>query len=468
MEYPVKKNDSITIAIESYTAEGAGVGRYQGLAVFVPGTICGETVCVQIIKVAARYAVGKCVEILQPSVHRVEPPCPVYRQCGGCALQHMDASAQKDFKRQRIADCFAHIGGFEGLPLPIVHTMEHPFRYRNKASFPVRLQQGQTQLGLYAQRSHRIVPITDCLLQHQDNAAILQCVHEWMQRYHLMGYDEQTGRGTLRHVLTRRATNGDWLVCLVTTGPLPHTQALIDLLCKRIPQLKTVVENYNHQRTNVILGRRERVLHGDGTLHEQQLGLTFCVSAQSFLQVNPIQTQILYQRALCFAHLHGHETVVDAYCGVGTMSLLFAKKAAHVIGIECVAPAIDNAKQNAQDNGIDNVSFLCGYAEKELPKLIASGTKVDVLLLDPPRKGCDSAVLQAAVAEEISRIVYVSCNPSTLARDCAYLQSHGYKLEQLEGVDMFAQTAHVETVTLLIKTQMKGSCKVQREKGMLL
>lgn len=453
MEYPIKKDDQIVIVIESYTAEGAGVGRYEGLAVFVPQTICGETVRVHILKIAARYAVGKCVEILHPSPHRVKPPCPVYRQCGGCVLQHMDARAQEALKRRRIADCFSHIGGFEQLPAPIVHTMEQPLRYRNKASFPVRLQQGKAEIGLYAQRSHRIVPVTDCLLQHSDNAKILTCVSMWMQQSHVKAYDEQTGQGSLRHVLTRRATNGDWLVCLVTTTPLSNAQVLIDLLRTRVPQLKTVVENYNTARTNVILGRRERVLYGDGTLHEQQLGLTFCVSAQSFLQVNPVQTQVLYQRALCFAHLQGHETVVDAYCGVGTMSLLFAKEVTRVIGIECIAPAIENAKQNAQDNGIDNVSFRCGYAEKELPKLIASGIRVDVLLLDPPRKGCDSAVLQAAVAAQIPRIVYVSCNPSTLARDCAYLQSNGYNLEQLEGVDMFAQTAHVEVVSLLTRTQ---------------
>ena len=215
MEYPIKKDDQIVIVIESYTAEGAGVGRYEGLAVFVPQTICGETVRVHILKIAARYAVGKCVEILHPSPHRVKPPCPVYRQCGGCVLQHMDARAQEALKRRRIADCFSHIGGFEQLPAPIVHTMEQPLRYRNKASFPVRLQQGKAEIGLYAQRSHRIVPVTDCLLQHSDNAKILTCVSMWMQQSHVKAYDEQTGQGSLRHVLTRRATNGDWLVCLV-------------------------------------------------------------------------------------------------------------------------------------------------------------------------------------------------------------------------------------------------------------
>lgn len=449
MQYPVKKNDLISIQIESYTAEGAGVGRYQGLAVFVPGTICKETVRAQIIKVSARYAVGKCVEILQPSPHRVAPPCPVYRQCGGCVLQHMDAKAQQAFKQQRIVDCFAHIGGFADLPAPTVHTMQYPFRYRNKASFPVRLQQGEPALGLFAPRSHRIVPIADCLLQHPDNAVILQCVREWMQQHHIVGYDEQTGRGTLRHVLTRRATSGDWLVCLVSAAPLPHAAALVELLRARIPQLKTVVENENRQRTNVILGKRERVLYGEGILREQLMGFSFRVSAQSFLQVNPIQTQVLYQRALHFAGLRGDETVVDAYCGVGTMSLLFAKHAARVIGIECVAPAIDNALQNAWDSGVENATFLCGYAEKELPLLIQSGTVVDVLLLDPPRKGCDTAVLEAAITAGIPKIVYVSCNPATLARDCAYLQQHGYVLNRLEGVDMFAQTAHVECVALL-------------------
>lgn len=454
MLLPVEKNEWIECEIDGYTAEGAGVAHYQGLAIFVPGALRGERVRIKIIKTTTRYAVGRLEEILSASPHRVKPLCSVYAQCGGCVLQHMDAQEQNRFKQQHIADCLQRIGGVADRRLPSVQGMEHPFRYRNKAAFPVAndIQSGKPIVGLFAARSHRLIPVTDCLLQHPEQARIGQAVQKWMQDYRIPAYEEKTHRGCMRHLVTRHNHLGQWLVCLVCKTALPHVQELVDALLSTGCSIAGVVENRNEKRTNVILGHNERLLYGTNVLTQQIGGLDFEVSIRSFLQVNPIQTEILYQKALAMAQLEGTEVVVDAYCGVGTMSLLFAGHARHVYGIECVAPAVENAKRNAAINEIQNVSFQCALAEDVLPKWTHEGKSIDVLLLDPPRKGCDRSLLEAAAEAAILRIVYVSCNPATLARDVALLTQKGYWLKQVEGVDMFPQTAHVETVCLLEKT----------------
>ncbi len=446
----LQKNQTITLHIDGYTAEGAGVGRFEGLAVFVPGALIDETVSCLIIKVAKRYAVGKIQEILAISPHRVTPKCPYYPRCGGCNLQHMDAHEQLAFKRQHIQDVFTRIGKLSINSLPVL-GMESPYRYRNKGAFPVGCEHGSLGIGLYAVRSHRIIPIQDCLLQSQDTKQILSIFSDYIQRYHIVPYNENTHTGVLRHIVTRHNEHGQCLVCVVSTKPLPHAQELANSLRVSLPGYIGLVSNINAAKTNVIFGPEEFLLDGKATLPIALCGLKFEVSARSFFQVNLAQAEVLYQCALDHAGLTGSQTVVDAFCGVGSMSLLFAKYAKQVIGIECVAPAIENAKQNASLNGISNTRFLCDYAENALPRLCQQGIVPDVLLLDPPRKGCDRAVLETAIDCKIPRIVYVSCDPATQARDAAILAEGGYHCSDVQGVDMFCQTSHVESVCHFVR-----------------
>ncbi len=445
----LQKNQIITLQIDGYTAEGAGVGRYEGMAVFVSGALKGENVQCLIIKSAKRYAVGKAVKILAASPHRTIPPCPHFGRCGGCVLQHMDAEEQRSFKQQRIADAFSRIGGISAASLPVL-GMEQPLRYRNKGAFPVGGGGTSAQIGLFAARSHRIIPIQDCLLQAPNTKEILSILYEYLKQFNIPAYCEQTHTGLLRHIVTRHNEKNQWLLCLVSTKPLPYTDTFASML-RTVPGYYGLVENINPNKTNVIFGAKERLLDGCASLPITLCGLRFEVSARSFFQVNLLQAERLYQCALSRAALTGHETVVDAYCGVGSMSLLFAQKAKQVIGIECVAAAVDNAKYNAAVNQQKNAEFFCDYAEKALPRLCREGHAPDVLLLDPPRKGCERAVLEAAIQSGVPRIVYVSCDPATQARDASILVQAGYRISDIQGVDMFCQTAHVETVCHFVR-----------------
>lgn len=445
----LQKNQIIDLEISGYTAEGAGVGHFEGMAVFVPGALTGEAVRCHIIKCAKRYAVGKLQKILAASPHRAVPPCPHFGRCGGCALQHMDAASQLAFKQQRIADAFARIGGISTVSLPVL-GMETPLRYRNKGAFPVGGEQVSSQIGLYAARSHRIIPIRDCLLQSADTKNILSIVHRYMEQFHVAAYHEPTHTGLIRHIVTRHNEKGKFLLCLVSTKPLPYADRLAAFL-RAEPGYYGLVENINPDKTNVIFGEEEHLLDGQPSLPITLCGLKFEVSARSFFQVNLSQAERLYQCALSHAALTGRETVVDAYCGVGSMSLLFARHAKQVIGIECVAPAVTNAKHNAAVNHQENAVFFCDHAENALPRLCRAGHAPDVLLLDPPRKGCDQAVLDAAAQSGVPRIVYVSCDPATQARDAARLVQAGYRISDVQGVDMFCQTPHVETVCHFIR-----------------
>lgn len=446
----LQKNQTIDLTIDGYTAEGAGVGRAEKMAVFVPGALKGETVRCLIIKCAKRYAVGKLLEVLVPSPHRTTPDCPYFVRCGGCALQAMDYAEQLDFKRQRIEDAFVRIGNLSVPCLPVM-GMEPPFRYRNKGAFPVGCGPQGPAIGLFASRSHRIVPVTDCLLQSADTKNLLSAVHAYLAQSGAKPYDEKTHTGLLRHIVVRQNEQRQSLVCLVSTAPLPKPELLISLLQNALPGLYGVVQNLHRRPSNVIFGEEETLLWGKDALPIRLCGFKFEVSARSFFQVNLTQAEKLYLHALSLAGLTGRETVVDAYCGVGSMSLLFAQHAKEVIGIECVAPAVQNARLNAQKNNVSNVRFLCDLAENALPRLFDEGLSCDVLLLDPPRKGCDRAVLETAARLNIPKIVYVSCDPATQARDAAILSSLGYSCGPVQGVDMFCQTAHVESVCLLSK-----------------
>ncbi len=450
---PLKRNDDVVLKIDTLGSEGQGVGRYEGFAVFVPGALRGETVHAHIIKVAASYAVGKLAGIAAQSPDRDAPACLLFSRCGGCSLQHMRYGAQLSFKRQIVYDALTRIGGFENISVSETLGMETPWHYRNKGSFPFANVDGTVQTGFFALRSHRIVPLESCPIEHGSAIAVALSVREWARRFSVPAYEEETHKGVLRHTMARIAFDGGVMAVIVTTGPLPHEKELIYMLRNDVPQLKSVIHNINGAQTNVILGDRYKTLWGAERIDHTLCGLAFEVSAASFLQVNTEQTEKLYKTALAFLDPQKSETVADIYCGIGTISLLLAKRAKRVIGVENVSQAVEDAKRNAQKNGIGNVEFLCGNAESVLPELVKGGVTFNAAIVDPPRKGCDEAALRAIAEAGVSRLVYVSCNPATLARDCKLLAELGYAIKAVQPVDMFPQTEHVESVVSFKKAR---------------
>ena len=442
-QLPVHKNEDLELTIDALTSEGQGIGRVNGYAVFVPGALPGERVHVHIIKVTSGYAVGKLVDLLEPSGKRVRPVCGAYPSCGGCTLQHLDYGEQCKVKRQTVVDALERLGGMENPAVGETRGMADPWRYRNKGSFPFAPNGQGVAFGFFSPRSHRLVPIADCPIQNQRIVDIVRRVQEWAEVCHVSAYDETTRRGVLRHVMARVTTTGESMAVIVTaSNRLPHADELLALLS----DVDSVWHNVNSRDTNVIFGEDFRLLAGEPALLETIGDLSFNVSPQSFLQVNAQQTAVLYGEAARLLDAKPDETIVDAYCGVGTISLLLAQHAGRVIGIESVPEAIRDAKRNAADNGIQNAEFLCGNVEDVLPTLPG---RIDGLVIDPPRKGCDERVLAAIAHSGASRVVYVSCNPATLARDCKLLAAHGFRLISATPLDMFPQTAHVETVAFL-------------------
>ena len=455
-QLPVQKNEDLQLTIDALTSEGQGIGRVDGYAVFVPGALPGERVGVHIIKVTSGYAIGKLTEVLEPSGARVQPVCGAYPSCGGCTLQHLDYGEQLAVKRQTVVDALQRLGGIEAPAVGETRGMAVPWRYRNKGSFPFAAGGHGVAFGFFSPRSHRLVPITDCPIQDQRIVDIVRRVQEWADACHVSAYDESARRGVLRHVMARVTATGESMAVIVTaSNRLPHADELLALLS----DVDSVWHNINERDTNVIFGSDFRLLAGEPALSETILDLSFSVSPQSFLQVNAQQTAVLYGEAVRLIDAKPDETIVDAYCGVGTISLLLAQHAGRVIGIESVPEAIRDAKRNAADNGIQNAEFLSGNVEDVLPSLPG---RIDGLVIDPPRKGCDERVLSAIVRGGASRVVYVSCNPATLARDCKFLTAHGFRLVSATPVDMFPQTAHVETVVLLSKGEI-DSKKVRVE-----
>ncbi len=444
---PIAKNDEIELTIDALTGEGQGIGRIDGYAVFVPGALVGERVRVHIIKITASYAVGKLVELLTQSPQRVQPPCAAYPFCGGCTMMHLSYAAQKTVKETMVRDALERIGGFTDVQVEPILGMREPLRYRNKGSFPFGLYKGTARWGFFAPRSHRLVPLDDCPIQDARITELVGRVAEWAQSYHVMPYDEENKRGVLRHVVARVTRDGASMVTVVTTGPLPHKAELIELM----HDTDSLYHNCNDKDTNVIFGERFTLLSGVATLTETINGLKFRVSPQSFLQVNPVQTELLYEKALELLAPKKGERIVDLYCGIGTLTLAAARSGAKLTGIENVPQAIADAKENAALNGLTNVDFLCGDAETVLPKLVAEGNSFDAMLLDPPRKGCEGEALQAIADSGVKRVVYVSCNPATLARDLAKLRYAGFRLAAVQPVDMFPHTPHVECATLLLR-----------------
>lgn len=455
MQSPVKQGDNIILQISGLGSNGEGVGKYEGFTVFVQGALPQEEVSAKVKLVKKNYAVAVLQKILKPSAERVEPLCPVYKECGGCQLQHLSYAGQLAYKRQQVQDALNRIGHLEIDVIPVLGASE-PWNYRNKMQFPVAVNtEGNLQIGCYAAATHSVVNTETCMIQKAANNDILKTVRKWMQRFGISAYDEKTGKGLVRHVMGRVGVHsGEVMAVLITSAyDIPHRRELVEWLKKYVPGLTSVVQNINKKPTNIIMGNKTRVLYGAENIKDELGALAFNISAQSFFQVNSEQTEKLYNKALEFAALTGSETVVDVYCGTGTISLYLARHARKVYGIEIVAPAIIDAERNAEENNCKNAEFILGDAAVELPKLLMSGVQPDVVVVDPPRAGCEEKVLASICHVKPKRVVYVSCNPASLARDLAYMEQHGYNTLIAQPVDMFPMTNHVETVVLLSRKQ---------------
>ena len=447
-----RKNDLVTLEIEDCGIDGEGIGKADGFTVFVKDAVIGDTVTAKIIKAKKNYGYGRLMEVLKPSPYRVEPKCEFARQCGGCQLQALSYDQQLVFKTNKVKGHLERIGGFTDIPMEPIIGMDELFHYRNKAQFPVgRNKEGKIVTGFYAGRTHNIIENRDCALGVAENKEVLDRVIAHMEKYGIEPYNEATGKGLVRHVLIRYGYfTKEVMVCLILNGnKIPKEEQLVKSLCE-IPGMTSITINVNKKHSNVILGEEIRLLWGQEYITDRIGDISYRISPLSFYQVNPMQTQKLYAKALEYADLHGQETVWDLYCGIGTISLFLAQKAKFVRGVEIVPAAIENAKENAKLNGLENTEFFVGKAEEVLPREYKkNGVYADVIVVDPPRKGCDETLLETMVEMNPDRIVYVSCDSATLARDLKYLCERGYELRKVCPVDQFGMTVHVETVVLL-------------------
>ena len=450
MEY--RKNDIVTLEIVDCGTDGEGIGKADGFTVFVKDAVIGDTIMAKIMKAKKNYGYGRLMEILKPSPYRVEPVCLSARQCGGCQLQAVSYEEQKVFKEKKLRGHLERIGGFTEFPMEPLIGMDDPYHYRNKAQFPVgRNKEGRIVTGFYAGRTHAIIENRDCALGIPQNKDVLDRVIAHMEKYNIAPYDEATGKGLVRHIFVRYGFfTGELMVCLIINGQdLPHQRELVEKLCE-IPGMTSISLNMNKKRSNVILGDKVKTIWGEDYITDKIGDISYEISPLSFFQVNPKQTWKLYSKALEYADLHGEETVWDLYCGIGTISLFLAQNAKFVRGVEIVPAAIEDAKRNAQINHIENVEFFVGKAEEVLPREYEkNGVYADVIVVDPPRKGCDEMLLKTILKMQPKRVVYVSCDSATLARDLRFLCDNGYELKKVCGVDQFPQTVHVETVVLL-------------------
>lgn len=450
------KNQIVPLEITGYTAEGSGVGRYHGIAVFVPLAASGDHLEVRILKVAKTFAYGKIEKIVTASKDRIPADCPQFTRCGGCVYRHISYEAELHAKQQRVQDALERIGGLHFTVMKPIVGAQQPDRYRNKAQLPIGAgPNGEVSLGFYAAHSHRIIDCEECLLQPKEFTCAMEAFKEWERKTRDDVYDESTGRGHLRHLFLRKAeTTGEIMACVVANGNGVHNEPeLAELMEKNVPGLKSVVVNMNRDKTNVILGKKCRTIWGQDYITDELCGLKFRISPMSFYQVNPRQAERLYGIAGEYAELTGKETVLDLYCGTGTIGLSMASKAGQVIGVEIVEQAVEDAKKNAAENGIENAEFLCADAAKAADMLKNRGVKPDVVVLDPPRKGCDSALIDTVAAMAPQRVVYVSCDPATLARDIRLFALKGFKTMEATPVDMFPRTAHVEAVVLMSRVK---------------
>ncbi|BEU88085.1 23S rRNA (uracil(1939)-C(5))-methyltransferase RlmD [Selenomonas sp. TAMA-11512] len=443
----------VEVQIASIGAGGEGVGRLSdGLTVFVPESLPEERLKVRLTTVKKSYAVGVPVERLNDSPLRTDPVCPIYPACGGCQLQHLSYAGQLEAKRQQVIDALERIGHLKGLTVHPTLAAVSPWRYRNKVQFPVAKGKGKVLIGCYAKGSHDIIDTNVCHIQKEENDVVVKAARDVVERLRIPPYDEDRHIGVLRHIMGRVGARGDVMVVLVTASKeLAREKEIVKLLRAKIPRLVSVQQNIQTYRNNVILGRDTKLLWGKNTILDSIGKLSFHVSARSFFQVNSEQAERLYQKAMDYADLTGRETVIDAYCGTGTISLFLAQRARKVYGIEIVKPSIVDAQKNARDNNIKNVEFIVGDATKVIPRLYREGVRADVVVVDPPRAGCTETVLRTVADMQPQRMVYVSCNPASLARDLAILTELGYKTQEVQPVDMFPQTSHVEVCTKLVK-----------------
>ncbi|MDT0125295.1 23S rRNA (uracil(1939)-C(5))-methyltransferase RlmD [Paenibacillus sp. RRE4] len=464
---PVSKNEETVIEIIGMNHDGEGVGRADGYTLFVQGALPGETVRVRVMKTKKQYGYAKLLEIVKASPDRVSAPCPIYDQCGGCQIQHMSYAGQLAWKRQLVIDNLQRIGklnvlvedetneedtGHAILVLPTM-GMDEPWRYRNKAQVPIGVTEGGLVGGFYAKGSHRIIDMETCLIQHEHNDEVVAKVKEIGSHLGISAYNEETGRGLLRHVVVKKAfRTGEMMLVLVTNGrDIQHKDEWIGSIREAIPQVASICQNVNKKQTNVIFGDETRVLWGRDVIYDFIGDVQFAISPRSFYQVNPVQTEVLYGKTVEYAGLSGKETVIDAYCGIGTISLFLAQHADQVYGVEIVPEAIEDARSNAMLNEMRNVKFEVGASEDVIPRWKEQGIEADVIVVDPPRKGCDPRLLDTILEMKPERVVYVSCNPSTLARDLRVLEDGGYRTVEVTPVDMFPHTVHVESVAMLVR-----------------
>lgn len=533
-DLPVAKNDEVILEIIGMTHDGEGVGRVEGYTLFVQGALPGEKVRAKVLKTKKQYGYAKLLELVERSQHRIAPPCPIYDQCGGCQLQHMDYTAQLEWKRQLVIDNLERIGklrvaregsGEEGASpaagtlsgqadaaaagqdasdreaqvngehrsgsaglhqepgddiigtglhdepgADIIGTglhqepgagiivrptlgMNEPWRYRNKSQVPIGVTEGGLVGGFYARGSHRIVDMETCLIQHEQNDEVVRRVKSIGRRLGITAYDEESGQGLLRHVVVKIGfATGEMMIVLVTNGErIPRMNEWITAIREELPAVVSVCQNINTRKTNVIFGDVTRVLWGREVIHDYIGDVKFAISARSFYQVNPAQTEVLYGKTVEYAGLTGEETVIDAYCGIGTISLFLAQHAKKVYGVEIVKEAIEDARANAELNGMTHVEFEVGASEDVIPRWKEQGIEADVIVVDPPRKGCDPRLLETILQMKPERVVYVSCNPSTLARDLRVLEDGGYRTVEVTPVDMFPHTTHIENVALIVR-----------------
>ncbi|NLK94296.1 MAG: 23S rRNA (uracil(1939)-C(5))-methyltransferase RlmD [Clostridiales bacterium] len=454
-----EKNKEYNVEIISEGYEGEGIAKCDGFPIFITGAIKGENIKTKIVKVKNKYAYGKVEEILKPSVNRIEPKCKYFKRCGGCTLQHMTYDKQLDFKYNRVKDCISRIANLdENLVEFPLGDKNHSYRYRNKVQLPIGTINHKLSIGFYAPRSHNIVDLDKCIIQDEVADKVIEITKTWMLWNNVKPFTvdgEFNDKGIIRHVMIRKGfkTSEVMVVLVATTKEVPYLDEFVDNIKEQLPEVKSIILNINSKKTNVILGEECITLYGKNAIQDYIGEFIFNISPLSFFQVNPMQTEVLYNKALEYAGLTGNEIVFDAYCGTGTISLFLSKKAKKVYGVEIIEPAIINARENAKINNVDNVEFFVGKSEEVIPDLIGKGIKADVIVVDPPRKGCDIKLLEAISASKPDKIVYVSCDPGTLARDLKILSSNGFKVEKIQPVDMFPQTSHVECVVLMSRVE---------------
>ena len=453
----IKKNEVYESIITDYTTEGSGVCKINGMTVFVPSAAVGDKARIKILKLAKNYAFGKMEEILENSENRICVDCEIAGKCGGCSFRHITYSSELEFKRKRVYDALTRIGGINGELISDIQCADKPDNYRNKAQLPIAIDKdGKLRVGFFAPRSHRVIPLDECRLQSVIFNEVIKIFLEWAEKAHIPPYDEQTHTGILRHLYLRYASKTDELmVCIVANAKeLRKENLLVKMLSEKLKNLRSVVLNINTDKTNVITGKTCRTLYGNDYITDELCGLRFRISPLSFYQVNRDQAERLYSIAAEFADLDKNETLIDLYCGTGTIGLSMAGRVKKLIGVEIVPQAIEDAKNNAAFNNISNAEFICADASEAAENLEKRGIKADCIIVDPPRKGCDRSLINTIVRMSPKRVVYVSCDPATLARDVHIFEEQGYKLQKATPVDMFPRTTHVETVVLMTQIEV--------------